>query len=132
MKWWDRADRKVHIGREKTRKGWTVTARKVRRRVACLTAWPKAIRVRPGQVFRLAASVLSPGAGTCGLYAEAYADTTRKLADWKVFADGSRRWRRQETEIRIPDNCSILRVGVFAERTLGPARFTDAALVRIA
>ena len=130
MKWWDRTEKSVRIERQRTRGGWCVAASHVGARVACMTTWPRAVRVRPGDVYRFAGRVSAPGAGSCGLYAEVYDGATRKLCEWEFAASGSGRWRSVEGEICVGEGARILRAGVFAERTAGPARFTSLSLVR--
>lgn len=132
MRWWDRRDRDVAIAREKTRTGWCVAARSVGARVACLTTWPRAVRVRPGQVCRLSGRAKLSTPGRAGLYAEAYDAVTHKVAEWMQPAEPSSRWRQQELRIEVGDGADVLRVGVFAEQTRGAARFTCLSLTRLA
>jgi len=131
MKWRDRADCEVRIGRERTRRGWTVTARNVGARVACLTTWPRAVRVRPGQLYYLEGSAVASAPETCGLCAELYDATTRSVAELSCLAATARRWRRLRLEVPVGEGGAILRTGAFAERTPGPARFTDLRLIRV-
>lgn len=131
MQWWDRHDRTVEITRQRTRSLWNVTARTVGGRVACMTPWPRAIRVRPGETYRLSGNVRSPHAGNGGLYAELYDGATRKLCEILAPSSGSCQCRRLTVTCAITnDQAEILRVGVFAEAAQGPVRFSQLSLIR--
>jgi hypothetical protein len=129
LKWWDRHDRDVCIRRQRIGSRWCVSATDVGQRVACLVTWPKAIRVRPGEVYRLSGQVKTP-AGGGGLYAELYDGRTRKLCEWHAAAQPSRAWQTLTGAIHVGPSARILRVGAFAENTLGPVHATALSLVR--
>ncbi len=129
VKWWDRSERAVEIARNRAGRG--LTARNARARVACLTTWPRAVLVEPGQTFRLSGRIAAPAPQCAGLYAAAYDDATRKVMEWEAFVEPSRRPRRAEIVFTVQAGARRLRVGVFAQSTPGPARFFDVSLERV-
>lgn len=130
MKWWDRSEQAVSIGREETEAGWVVSVRNAVSRVACLPSWPRAVRVRAGEVYEVSGKAWSPAAGTDGLYAAFYAGTTDKLAEHTRFAACAGKWETQRMLVTVPPGAALLRVGGFAERTAGPVRFAALRLER--
>jgi len=132
MKWWDRSEPSVEIGREKTDAGWTVTVRNAISRTACLTTWPRAVRVRPGEVYELSGRVWSAAAGAGGLYAAFYDAGTARIAEHAWFASAAGKWRELAFRFSVPAGAAILRVGGFGEWTDGPVRFTALKLERLA
>lgn len=131
MKWWDRTDRTVAIERRKTHGGWAVVATDVGERVACMTTWPRAVRVRPGEVYRLCGRLGAPKGDTCGLYAEIYDGATRKLGEWNAVSGHGGKRCRLEGKIAIREGGQLLRVGVYAESAPGPVRFASLSLIRL-
>lgn len=131
MKWWDRTDRKVVIGRRVDRGTALVATGKVRGRVACLPAWPRAVRAHPGETYTFSAQTLSSAAaGGYGLYAELYDDATRKVGECFVPAAASSRWRRTVSRITVPEGAALLRVGLAVQDTPAEVRFTALSLRR--
>ena len=131
MKWWDRTDRNVAIERRRSRGGWWVVAERVGDRVACMTTWPRAVRVRPGEVYCLRGCLGAPKGDACGLYAEIYDGATRKLEEWNAVSDHTGKTRHLEGKIAIREGGRLLRVGVYAQRMPGPARFASLSLIRL-
>ena len=130
MKWWDRTDREVDIARRLERGVARVVAKGFGPRVACMTTWPRAVRVRPGEVYRLSGRVRVPAEGEAGLYAEVYDTSTRRLAEWRLPPDRRGRWSDMESKLAMPEGAAILRPGVFTEKAHAPARFARVGLVR--
>jgi hypothetical protein len=118
MYWENRADAEVDI---RCVEGEVVT-QNVTERVACVTTWPKAIRGIPGQAFRLTGEVHCE-AGEVGIEAICMDDATCPLAEVRQAATCAGRWERVELTVAMPENGEILRPGVYARHTKGPARF---------
>ncbi|NOY81503.1 MAG: hypothetical protein GXP31_10925 [Kiritimatiellaeota bacterium] len=130
MKWWDRSERAVEIGREQVDGVWTVTVRRAAARVACLPTWPRAVRVRPREVYEISGRFLTREDAAGGLYAAFYDETTVKVTEHALFTPGGAGWQESVLRLETPGGAGILRAGAFGEFTEGPVRFTDLKLVR--
>ncbi|MCX6994203.1 MAG: hypothetical protein NT011_13820 [Kiritimatiellaeota bacterium] len=131
MKWWDRKDRNVVLERRNNGQTCFVMAENVVAPVACMLTWTRALRVHPGEVYAFSAKLAADDVSDkCGLYAEMYDGATCKVGEWHVAAPASTRWRQVAGRITVPERAALMRVGVAAQDTAGPVRFTSLSLMR--